>query len=64
MAESVIVAATGIAVGMHGEEKTPLGIRMEEAMHQAILMGRSKGETEEQIKARIDAARYKVLSEG
>ena len=59
--KSKIVSGTGIAVGGHGEVKTALGTAMEAAMHQAILMGRDKGETDEQIRDRIHAARDLVL---
>lgn len=56
-----IVEATGIAVGSHEDTKTPLGVRLEAAMHNAIMMGRSNGENDIQIKARIDEARDEVL---
>jgi hypothetical protein len=59
----MIAEATGIAVGRNND-RTPLGERLEQAMHQAILMGRSNGEDDDQIKARINAARDAALDGG
>jgi hypothetical protein len=50
-----IVSATGIAVGMADQEKTPAGLDLESAMHEAVQAGQALGESDEQIKARIDA---------
>lgn len=57
-----IVAATGIAAGRN-DDRTPLGARLEAAMHNAIMLGRSNGEDDVQIKARIDEARDAVLNQ-
>lgn len=56
-----IVQAIGIAVGRN-DERTPLGQRIEAAMHLAILQGREKGETDDEIRDRIHAARDEVLN--
>jgi lactam utilization protein B len=60
--KSKIVKAVGVAVGRHGDDKTTLGQKIEAAMHNAIMQGRDKGETDDQIRDRIHAARDEVLN--
>jgi hypothetical protein len=50
-----IVSATGIAVGRADAEQTPAGADLEDRMHEAVKAGQALGESDEQIKARIDA---------
>ena len=56
---SKVVTGTGISMG--SQTGTDLGARMEAAMHEAIRQGRDKGESDDEVRARIHKARDEVL---